>query len=43
MIDPYNHRFNEAKQVMQTFKNNFITGLCTIDKDLPLQFWDKLL
>ncbi|KAI2497587.1 hypothetical protein MHU86_16893 [Fragilaria crotonensis] len=27
----------------RTFKNHFISGLCSVDKNFPLHLWDKLL
>jgi hypothetical protein len=37
------HRRNWAERAIQTFKNHFISGLCTTHPDLPLNLWDKLL
>jgi hypothetical protein len=37
------HRRNWAERAIQTFKNNFISGLCTTHPDFPLNLWDKLL
>jgi hypothetical protein len=37
------HRHNKAERAIQTFKNYFITGLCSVDPSFPLKFWDKLL
>eukprot|EP00804_Cyclotella_cryptica_P019081 CCRYP_014487-RA/>CCRYP_014487-RA protein AED:0.29 eAED:0.21 QI:0/0/0/1/0.5/0.33/3/0/1151 len=41
-VEPNNHRVNAADRVIQTYKNHFISGLCTTDKDWPLQLWDTL-
>ena len=41
-VEPSNHRVNAAERAIQTYKNHFISGLCTTDKDWPLQLWDKL-
>ena len=30
-VEPNNHQVNAAKQAIQTFKNHFISGLCTTD------------
>ena len=38
-----NHRANNAEIAIQTFKNHFIVGLCSTDKDSHLQLWDRLL
>jgi hypothetical protein len=37
------HRRNAAERAIQTFKNHFIAGLCSTDKDFPLHLWDCLL
>eukprot|EP00984_Skeletonema_dohrnii_P002769 scaffold955_cov79-Skeletonema_dohrnii-CCMP3373.AAC.11 len=41
-VEPHNHRVNAAERAIQTFKNHFISGLCSTDKDWPLQLWDQL-
>jgi hypothetical protein len=41
-VEPNNHRVNAAERAIQTFKNHFISGLCTTDKDFPLQLWDHM-
>jgi hypothetical protein len=40
---PHIHRRNNAERAIQTFKNNFIAGLCSVDPTFPLKLWDKLL
>ena len=40
LVKPHNHHVNAAERAICTFKNHFITGLCTVDKDFPLQLWD---
>jgi hypothetical protein len=37
------HRRNAAERAIQTFKNNFIAGLCSVDPNFPLRLWDRLL
>jgi hypothetical protein len=37
------HRRNLAERAIQTFKNHFISGLCSTHPDFPLVLWDKLL
>ena len=32
-----------AEQAIQTFKNHFLAGLATFNKDFPIQEWDCLL
>ena len=39
---PTNHRVNAAERAIQTFKNHFISGLCSTNSDWPLQLWDQL-
>ena len=41
-VEPNNHRVNAAERAIQTFKNHFISGLCTTDTNFPLQLWDQL-
>lgn len=42
-VPPNEHRVNAAERAIQTFKNHFIAGLCSTDRDFPFQLWDKLL
>jgi hypothetical protein len=42
-VPPNEHRVNAAERAIQTFKNHFISGLCSTDRDFPSQLWDKLL
>lgn len=39
LVEPNNHCVNVAKWAIQTFKNLFISGLCTTDPQFPLQLW----
>ena len=41
-VEPNNHQVNAAERAIQTFKYHFISGLCTTDKDFPLQLWNHL-
>jgi hypothetical protein len=41
-VEPNNHRVNAAKRAIQTFKNHFISSLCTTDPKFPLQLWNHL-
>jgi hypothetical protein len=34
------HRQNAAERAIQMFKNHFIAGICTTDKQFPLHLWD---
>ena len=42
-VPPYMHRRNIAERAIRTFKAHFIAGLCSTDKDFPLNLWDRLL
>ena len=37
------HQRNAAEQAIRTFKNHFISGLCSVDKTFPLHLWCRLL
>ena len=43
LIPAGNHGRNAAERAIQTFKNHFIAGLCSVHPSFPLQHWDKLL
>jgi hypothetical protein len=43
LTPPHIHRINNAERAIQTFKNHFIAGLCSVDPKSPLKLWDKLL
>ncbi|KAL7501856.1 hypothetical protein ACHAXN_000039, partial [Cyclotella atomus] len=43
LVEPDNHRVNAAEHAIQTFKNHFIAGMATVDKNFLLQLWDELL
>ena len=38
-----NHGRNAAERAIQTFKNHFVAGLCSVHPSFPLQHWDKLI
>ena len=40
---PGQHRSLKAERAIRTFKNHFISTLCTVAIDFPLTLWDKLL
>jgi hypothetical protein len=42
LAPPHIHRRNNAERAIQTFKNHFIAGLCSVDPQFPLKMWDKL-
>ena len=43
LVPPSNHRENNTYRAIQTFKNHFIAGLCSVDKDFHLQLRDRIL
>ena len=43
LVVPGSHRRNAAERAIRTWKNHFIAGLCSVDKDFPLHLWDRLL
>ena len=43
LVPPGCHRRNAAERAIRTFKNHFIAGLCSLDKDFPLHLWDQLV
>jgi hypothetical protein len=42
LAPPHIHLCNAADLAIQTFKNYFISGLCSVDPNFPLRLWDKL-
>jgi hypothetical protein len=43
LVPPHNHRINAAKCAIATFKEHFIVGLATVNRNCPLQLWDEFL
>ena len=43
LVVPGSHRRNSAERAIRTWKDHFISGLCSVDKDFPLHLWDRLL
>jgi hypothetical protein len=43
LVPPGSHRRNAAERAIRTFKNHFIAGLCSVDKNFPLHLWDRLV
>jgi hypothetical protein len=43
LVPPGTHRRNATERAIRTFKNHFIAGLCSVDKDFPLHLWDRLV
>lgn len=42
-VPPTSHRGNKAERAIRTFKNHFISLLCTTDSTFPLHAWDELM
>ena len=43
LVPPHSHCRNAAERAIQTFKNHFIAGLCSVDKEFPRHIWCRLL
>lgn len=43
LTPPDTHQRNLAERAIQTFKNHFIAILVGVDKDFPMQLWDRLI
>jgi hypothetical protein len=43
LAPPHIHQRKNAERAIQSFKNHFISGICSIDPNFPLKLWDKLL
>jgi hypothetical protein len=43
LVPPHNHQVNVAERAIATFKEHFIAGLATVNKNCPLQLWDEFL
>jgi hypothetical protein len=43
LAPPHMHRRNADERAIQTFKNHFSAGLCSVDPSFPLHLWDRLL
>ncbi len=43
LVLPHNHRRNQAKKAIQTFKDHLVVILCCVNKSFPLSLWDRLL
>ena len=42
-VEPHQHRVNASERAIQTFKNHFISGLCTAHPQFPIQLWCEFL
>ena len=43
LVPPNSYRRNLAERAIQTYKNNFKSGLATTDPKFPLSEWDQLI
>jgi hypothetical protein len=43
LVPPHNHRRNAAERAISIFKDHFIAGLSTTDKNWPMHLWCRLL
>jgi hypothetical protein len=43
LVPPHKHRVNTAECAIATFKEHFIAGLATVNRNCPLQLWDEFL
>jgi hypothetical protein len=43
LAPPQCHRRKAAERAIDIFKNQFIAGLCSTNRDFPLNLWYKLL
>ena len=42
-MEPNMHLINAAERAIETYKNHLVAGLCTVDKNFPMQLWNELL
>ena len=43
LVPPNSHRRNAAERAIRTWKNHFISGLCTVNPNFPIHLWDRLI
>jgi hypothetical protein len=43
LVPPHLHRQNAAERAIQTFKNYFVAGLCSVIQKFPMHLWCELL
>ena len=43
LVPPEVKRRNAAERAIQTWKNHFIAGLCSVDPSYPISEWDRLV
>ena len=42
-VPPHLHKKKSAERVIQTFKNNLFDGISSVNKDLPMHLWCRLI
>ena len=43
LVPPHLHRRNTVERAIQTFKNHFISGLASVNKNFPVHLWCRLI
>jgi hypothetical protein len=43
LVPPHCHRHNAAERAIRTFKEQFVTGISSVDPAFPLHVWDRRL
>ena len=43
LVEPHNHQVNAAEPEVKAIKYHIISALATVDRDCPIQLWDKFL
>ena len=43
LVPPHMHRHNDAERSIRTWKNHFISGLCSTDSQFLMHLWCRLL
>jgi hypothetical protein len=43
LVHPHCHLRNAAERAIRTFNEHFVAGLESVDPDLPMHMWDRLL
>ena len=43
LVPPHMHRRNTVERAIRTFKNHFVSGLCSSHEEFQMQLWCRLL
>ena len=43
LVPPHQHRCNATERAIRTFKNHFLAGLASCDRNFPIAEWGRLL